>query len=98
RWPRDWSSDVCSSDLIGAAKDAKALGFKFLLDFHYSDTWADPAKQFLPKAWEGKTHAELVSAVREYTRDTIAALRENGVMPDMRSEERREGKSGEHGG
>jgi arabinogalactan endo-1,4-beta-galactosidase len=68
---------------LALAKDAKALGFKFLLDFHYSDTWADPAKQFTPKAWEGKSHAELVVAVREYTRDTIAAFRDAGVMPDM---------------
>ena len=68
---------------IALAKDAKKLGFKFLLDFHYSDTWADPAKQFIPKAWEGKSHKELVQAVFEYTRDTIVAFREAGVMPDM---------------
>src|SRR5262245_55671347 len=41
---------------IAAAKAAKDLGFKVLLNFHYSDTWADPGKQFLPKAWEGKSH------------------------------------------
>ena len=68
---------------IAAAKDAKQLGFKFLLDFHYSDTWADPAKQFTPKAWEGMSHDQLVDAVFAYTRDTIAAFREAGVQPDM---------------
>lgn len=68
---------------VALAQDAKALGMKFLLDYHYSDTWADPAKQFLPKAWEGLSHAELVTAVRDYTRDTIAAFRNAGVMPDM---------------
>ena len=68
---------------LAEAKEAKALGLKFLLDFHYSDTWADPAKQFPPKAWEGKTHAELVQAVFAYTRDTIAAFRKGGAMPDM---------------
>ncbi len=68
---------------IALAKDAKKLGYKFLLDYHYSDTWADPGKQIIPKAWEGKPHAELVQAVREYTRDTIAAFREAGVLPDM---------------
>ena len=68
---------------ITEARDAKRLGFKFLLDFHYSDTWADPAKQIMPKAWEGKSHAELVKAVFEYTRDAIAAFREAGVLPDM---------------
>jgi arabinogalactan endo-1,4-beta-galactosidase len=68
---------------IALAQDAKARGFRFLLNYHYSDTWADPAKQFLPKAWEGKSHAELVAAVHDYTRDTIAAFRTAGVMPDM---------------
>jgi len=68
---------------IAEAKAAKALGYQFLLDFHYSDTWADPAKQTLPKAWEGKSHAELVKAVFDYTRDTIAAFRDAGAMPDM---------------
>ncbi len=65
------------------AADAKRLGYKFLLNYHYSDTWADPAKQYIPKAWEGKSHAELVQAVFEYTRDTITALREGNAAPDM---------------
>ena len=68
---------------IALAQKAKALGYKFLLDFHYSDTWADPAKQFTPKAWAGKSHAELVNAVRNYTRDALLAFRRAGVMPDM---------------
>lgn len=68
---------------LALAKEAKKLGFKFLLDFHYSDTWADPAKQFLPKAWEGKSHAELEEAVFEYTRDTLLAFQQAGVLPDM---------------
>jgi arabinogalactan endo-1,4-beta-galactosidase len=68
---------------VAQAREAKKLGFKFLLNYHYSDTWADPGKQTLPRAWQGKTHAELVQAVFEYTRDTIAAFREAGVTPDM---------------
>jgi arabinogalactan endo-1,4-beta-galactosidase len=68
---------------IAAAQEARKLGFKFLLDLHYSDTWADPGKQFLPAAWTGKSHAELVSAVFTYTRDTIVAFRTAGVTPDM---------------
>jgi arabinogalactan endo-1,4-beta-galactosidase len=68
---------------IALAKEAKKLGFKFLLNYHYSDTWADPGKQFIPKAWDGKSHAELVQAVFEYTRDTIIAFRDAGVLPDM---------------
>ena len=68
---------------IALAKEAKKNGFKFLLDYHYSDTWADPGKQFVPKAWEGKSHDELVQTVFEYTRDTMIAFREAGVPPDM---------------
>jgi arabinogalactan endo-1,4-beta-galactosidase len=68
---------------IDLAKQAKRMGFKFLLNYHYSDTWADPGKQYLPRAWEEMAHDELVTAVFEYTRDTIAAFREADVMPDM---------------
>ncbi len=68
---------------LAMAKAAKKLGFHILLDFHYSDTWADPGKQFTPKAWVGMSHAQLTKAVSEYTRDTIAAFRAAGVLPDM---------------
>jgi arabinogalactan endo-1,4-beta-galactosidase len=68
---------------VTLAKQAKQLGYKFLLDFHYSDTWADPQKQFIPKAWEKLSHEELVEAVFAYTRDCIAAFREADAMPDM---------------
>lgn len=62
---------------------AKEHGFKFLLDYHYSDTWADPAKQFIPKAWEGLSHETLVDSVYKYTRQTMIAFRNAGVFPDM---------------
>ena len=68
---------------ISSAQTAKNLGFKILLDLHYSDTWADPGKQFTPAAWVGMTHEQLVNQVFEYTRDTIAAFRKAGVLPDM---------------
>ena len=68
---------------LALAKAAKKLGFHFLLDYHYSDTWADPGKQFTPKAWEGMTHPQLVKAVFEYTKQTISAFRDAGVLPDM---------------
>jgi len=68
---------------IALAQAAKKLGYKFLLDYHYSDTWADPQHQVIPKAWEGMTHAQMVEALFNYTRDTITAFREAGVLPDM---------------
>jgi arabinogalactan endo-1,4-beta-galactosidase len=65
------------------AKEAKRLNFKFLLNYHYSDTWADPQKQFIPRAWTGLSHRELVEAVERYTEETIVAFRDAGAMPDM---------------
>lgn len=68
---------------IALAKKAKSMGFHFLLDYHYADTWADPGHQPTPAAWQGETHQQLVDTVFQYTRDTIAAFRDAGVLPDM---------------
>jgi len=68
---------------ISLAKEAKKMGYKFLLNYHYSDTWADPAKQFIPAAWEGMSHNELVDEVFKYTRETIIAFRDAEVLPEM---------------
>jgi arabinogalactan endo-1,4-beta-galactosidase len=68
---------------LAAAKQAKALGFKFLLDFHYADDWADPGHQPTPVAWQSYSHKQLVDAVFAYTRDTLAAFRKAGAMPEM---------------
>lgn len=68
---------------IASAEEAKKLGFKFLLDLHFSDTWADPGKQFTPQAWAGMSHDDLVNQVYSYTRDTIRAFQQAGVLPDM---------------
>ena len=65
------------------AKRVKAAGMKFLLDFHYSDTWADPGKQFKPAAWKGYNFEQLTRAIREYTRNVLLALKEQGTLPDM---------------
>jgi len=68
---------------LAEAKDAKKLGYKFLLDFHYANLWADPGKQPTPEAWKSLTHKQRVKRVFEYTRATIAAFRDAGVLPDM---------------
>ena len=68
---------------IAEAQDAKKLGYKFLIDFHYANSWADPAKQPTPEAWKALTHKARVKKVFEYTRDTIAAFRAAGALPDM---------------
>lgn len=68
---------------LALAKQAKARGFRFLLDFHYSDTWADPGQQQVPKAWAGLPHATLIDSVQGYTRDVIARFGAEGALPDM---------------
>jgi beta-galactosidase len=65
------------------AKRAKKAGLKVLLDFHYSDTWADPGKQFKPAAWRGKSFPELKQAVYDYTKEVMHALKDQGTPPDM---------------
>ena len=68
---------------IASAKMAEAAGFKILLDLHYSDTWADPGHQRSPAAWAKLSHDQLCDQVFRYTRDTVAAFRDAGVLPDM---------------
>lgn len=68
---------------IETARQAKLLGYKFLLDLHYSDTWADPGKQFVPKTWEGKSPADLEELVFDYTQTTLKSFAAAGVLPDM---------------
>ena len=68
---------------IAMAKRVKAAGMGFLLDFHYSDTWADPGKQTKPLAWREMPFDELVQTVHDYTKDAIAQLKAAGAEPDM---------------
>jgi arabinogalactan endo-1,4-beta-galactosidase len=65
------------------ARRAKDLGMKVLLDFHYSDWWADPAKQWVPQAWEGMDLAALETAIHDYTAQTLATMTAAGATPDM---------------
>jgi arabinogalactan endo-1,4-beta-galactosidase len=65
------------------AAKAKAKGFKVLVDFHYSDWWADPSKQYKPKAWANLTFQELVEAVYEWTYNALAYMDAQGALPDM---------------
>lgn len=68
---------------VEIAARAKALGLKFLLDFHYSDWWADPQKQNIPKAWVGLDPDDLNQAVYGYTAEVVQTLADADAMPDM---------------
>ncbi|MBQ9822811.1 MAG: glycosyl hydrolase 53 family protein [Muribaculaceae bacterium] len=63
-------------------KRIKAAGMKFMLDFHYSDSWADPVKQFTPAEWAGLDDVALTQKIYEYTRDCLRALKAAGATPD----------------
>lgn len=65
------------------AKRVKAAGMKLLLDFHYSDYWADPGKQYKPAAWKGLSFPELKKALYDYTRKVMQELKDQGTTPDM---------------
>jgi arabinogalactan endo-1,4-beta-galactosidase len=67
---------------LALARRIEEAGAQLLLDFHYSDTWADPGHQHKPAAWADLPFDELVAAVEAYTRDTLRAMGEAGVMPE----------------
>lgn len=71
-------------DIVRTAQRVKAAGMGLLLDFHYSDTWADPGKQVIPEAWRGaRTIGDLGNELRSYTVDVLESLRAVDALPDM---------------
>ena len=69
---------------VAFAREVKAAGMGLLVDFHYSDTWADPGKQVIPEQWRGAASVEeLAGLVRDYTVDVMTALVAAGARPDM---------------
>ena len=64
-------------------KIIKDAGLSFMLDFHYSDTWADPSKQWTPKNWETLTDDQLYDKIYEYTKDCLQTLKDAGATPDL---------------
>jgi len=64
-------------------KMIKDAGMALMLDFHYSDSWADPAKQWTPKSWEGLSDADLYDTIYKYTKEVLQAMKDAGAAPDM---------------
>lgn len=64
------------------ARRAAALGMRILIDFHYSDWWADPGKQYPPHAWAGASLDETCSLLSAYTTGVLRMLRAEGVRPE----------------
>jgi len=79
----DKASGHCSKeDVVRMSKRAQKMGFRIMIDFHYSDSWADPAKQFKPAAWKNHTVAQLGKDVYDHTYDVLEALKKAGVTPE----------------
>ena len=71
------------SYVLPLAVRVKNAGLKFLLDFHYSDSWADPGKQTKPVTWTNLNFSQLKLQLRSYSSNTIATLGAAGAMPDF---------------
>ena len=79
----DKASGHCSKEeTVQMAIRAQKLGFRVMIDFHYSDSWADPAKQNKPKAWENHSFPELLNDVYTHTFEVLSALKKAGVTPE----------------
>ncbi|MGV8834758.1 glycoside hydrolase family 53 protein [Cellvibrio sp.] len=80
----EWTKYSDLADVSKTLQRAKDNKMKTLLDFHYSDTWTDPEKQFIPKAWAHITDTnQLAQALYDYTTETLAALDKKNLLPDM---------------
>nr|WP_062333466.1 arabinogalactan endo-1,4-beta-galactosidase [Herbidospora sakaeratensis] len=79
--PADGYND--KAHVVAVAKRAKALGMKLLVDFHYSDSWADPGKQNKPAAWAALPYDQLKQAVYDHTFDVLNTLRRQGATADL---------------
>lgn len=71
-------------DVIRTIRATREMGMQVLLDFHYSDSWADAGKQYTPKAWEDISDtAALEDTLYRYTYYILATLDHQGLMPEM---------------
>lgn len=70
------------NDVVAKAVRAKNQGFRLMIDFHYSDSWADPGQQTKPAMWASLDINGLTASVFGHTRDVLDALKNNGVTPE----------------
>jgi arabinogalactan endo-1,4-beta-galactosidase len=81
-WVNPASGYNNETKVLAFAKQVKAKGLKLLIDFHYSDTWADPGHQTPPAAWANYSLSQLETAVYNYTYDVCSSLKAEGATPD----------------
>ncbi len=71
-----------TNDVVAKATRAKNLGFRILINFHYSDSWADPGQQTKPAAWAGQDINALQTSVYNHTFSVLTALKNAGISPE----------------
>ena len=81
-WVNPAGSWCNTADMIAKATRAKNMGMKILIDFHYSDSWADPGKQTKPAVWASQPFSVLSASVYDHTLNTLAALKLSGITPE----------------
>lgn len=69
-------------DVVLKARRADRLGMRLMIDFHFSDTWADPGHQEMPEAWKDLSFDDLKNAVADHVKETLNALDAAGVTPE----------------
>ncbi|MBO4986027.1 MAG: glycosyl hydrolase 53 family protein [Bacteroides sp.] len=79
--PKEHDNWCNTEDLVVKAKRAKDLGMEVMLDFHYSDWWADPGQQHKPASWKGLGLFDLKQALADHTKNVLKALKTAGVTP-----------------
>ncbi|WP_300702045.1 glycosyl hydrolase 53 family protein [Bacteroides sp.] len=79
--PKEHGNWCNTADFVAKAKRAKDLGMDVMVDFHYSDWWADPGQQHKPAVWKGLNLADLKKAIATHTTDVLNALKSEGVTP-----------------
>lgn len=81
----DKDANACQDlDYVKAlGKRIKDAGFSLMLDFHYSDTWADPVKQWTPADWTSLSDDELYEKIYAYTKDVLTEMKAAGAEPEL---------------
>jgi len=79
--PKEHGGWCGKEDVLKKALRAKELGMDVMVDFHYSDWWADPGKQNIPAAWAKHKYKQVLTDIAQHTTEVLQLLKDNGVEP-----------------
>jgi arabinogalactan endo-1,4-beta-galactosidase len=81
-WVDPAGGECDKDDLLEKCLRAKKQGMAVMVDFHYSDYWADPQHQPVPKSWKGHSYGEMLGDLRAHTVEVLQLLKDNGIEPE----------------